>query len=128
MCTRVPSYHPRCNKLHSVVNGSEELLDPEWIRLADQVGNEWLQNMKEIILLIGIPIKDGERQDEEQKRSTVNFDEFCKAGKLWLTNMTNSVENDDGKLMQIVCNTIVINWLLSLLCYSSILIIVFYSG
>ena len=96
-----PFHHPRCNKLHSVVNGSEELLDPEWIRLADQVGNEWLENMKEITVLIGCPLKEGERQEVDKK--VVNFDELCKAGKLWLTSMTNSVENDDGKLMQIVC-------------------------
>ena len=92
--------------MHSVVNGSEELLDPEWIRLADQVGNEWLENMKEITVLIGSPLKDGERQEQGVEKKVVNFDELCKAGKLWLTNMTNSVENDDGKLMQIVCWTI----------------------
>ena len=95
----------RCNKLHSVVNGNEELLDPEWIRLADQVGNEWLENMKEISLLIGSNLKDGKRQEEGvEKNDVVNFDELCKAGKMWLTNMTNAVENEDGKLMQIVCS------------------------
>ena len=107
----ISSYHHRCNKLHSVVNGNEELLDPEWIRLADQVGNEWLENMKEIAILIGSSLKDGERQDEELKRNTVDFDQLCKAGKLWLTNMTNSIENEDGKFMLIVCP-------IKLLCYS----------
>jgi hypothetical protein len=71
--------------------------------LADQVGNEWLENMKENAVLIGSPHKDGEREEKEQEKNVVNFDELCKAGKLWLTNMTNSVENEDGKLMQIVC-------------------------
>jgi hypothetical protein len=87
------------------------MLDPEWIRLADQVGNEWLENMKEIAILIGSSLKDGERQDEELKRNTVDFDQLCKAGKLWLTNMTNSIENEDGKFMLIVCSR-------KLLCYS----------
>lgn len=96
-------YHARCNKLHSVVNGNEELLDPEWIRLADQVGNEWLENMKEIMILIGSSHKDGEREEDGLGKSTVNFEELCKAGKLWLTNITNSVETEDGKLTQIVC-------------------------
>ena len=78
-------------------------MDPEWIRLADQVGNEWLENMKEILLLIGSNVKDGERLEKGlEKNDVVNFDELCKAGKLWLTNMTNAVENEDGKLMQIV--------------------------
>lgn len=81
------------------MNGDEELLDPEWIRLADQVGNEWLENMKDIIHLIGSQIKDGEKGME---KSTVNFDDLCKTGKVWLTSVTNSVENEDGKLMQIV--------------------------
>ena len=73
--------------------------------MADQVGNEWLENMKEISLLIGSNLKDGERQEEGvEKNDVVNFDELCKAGKMWLTNMTNAVENEDGKLMQIVCS------------------------
>ena len=70
--------------------------------MADQVGNEWLENMKEISLLIGSQLKDGEHENKDLEMSTVNFDELCKAGKLWLTNMTNSVENEDGKLMQVV--------------------------
>ncbi|CAB4034020.1 Hypothetical predicted protein, partial [Paramuricea clavata] len=106
-----------CNKLHSVVNGNEELLDPEWIRLADQVGNEWLENMKEIAILIGSSLKDGERQDEELKRNTVDFDQLCKAGKLWLTNMTNSVENEDGKFMLIVSDlhSTMLRWMITVL-------------
>lgn len=91
----------RCNKLTSVLNGAEEMLDPEWIRLADQVGNEWLENMKEMVALIGSSRKEDERSDEELK-DNVNLDELCLTAKTWLTNMTNGLESEDGKLMQVV--------------------------
>ena len=84
-----------------MLNGAEEMLDPEWIRLADQVGNEWLENMKEMVALIGSSRKEDERSDEELKNN-VNLDELCLTAKTWLTNMTNGLESEDGKLMQVV--------------------------
>ena len=76
------------------------MLDPEWIRLSDQVGNEWLETMKEIIGLIGSSRKEGERSEEVEMN--VNVDELCKSGKVWFTNITNGIESENGRLMQIV--------------------------
>lgn len=93
---------PRCNKLHSVVNGGDELLESEWTRLAEQVGNEWLENMNEVKYLIGSQIKEDDRKKNDESQSSVDFNELCKLSRKWLTNMTNSIENDDGKLLQTV--------------------------
>ncbi|XP_046844045.1 axonemal dynein light chain domain-containing protein 1-like isoform X2 [Xenia sp. Carnegie-2017] len=106
-----------CNKLQSVVNGGDELLDSEWTRLAEQVGNEWLENINEVKYIIGSQIKEDERKENDESQNSVDFNELCKLSRKWLTNMTNSIENDDGKLLQTVndLHTTMLKWMVTVL-------------
>ena len=90
-----------------MIKGAEEMLDPEWIRLADQVSNDWVETSAEILTLIGSCKKEDAEpsKTEEEGDDSVTFDELCQSAKTWLTEMTNAIESEDGKLMQIVSKT-----------------------
>lgn len=85
------------------------LLDSDWIRISDQVSEEWADHLTEILALIGSTQKEGARLSGEEE-NPVNVEEVFKNTVKWLSATTNSIENEDAKVVERVSNYEVISW------------------
>lgn len=93
----------RGNKLNTVLNGGEMLLDSDWIRISDQVSEEWADHLTGTLALIGSTQKEGARLSGEQE-NPVNVEEVFKNTVKWLSGTTNSIDNEDAKVVERVSN------------------------
>lgn len=90
---------PRGNKLNTVLNGGDMLLDADWIRLSDQVREEWADHLTETLALIGSTQKEGARLSGEEE-NPVNVEEVFKKTVKWLSATTNGIDNEDAKVVE----------------------------
>ena len=90
---------PRGNKLNTVLNGGDMLLDADWIRLSDQVREEWADHLTETLALIGSTQKEGARLSGEEE-NPVNVEEVFKNTVKWLSATTNGIDNEDAKIVE----------------------------
>lgn len=90
---------PRGNKLNTVLNGGDMLLDADWIRLSDQVREEWADHLTETLALIGSTQKEGARLSGEEE-NPVNVEEVFKNTVKWLSATTNGIDNEDAKVVE----------------------------
>ena len=79
------------------------LLDTDWIRLADQVSEEWADHLTEALALIGSTQKESERLSGEVE-NPVNVEDVFKNTVKWLSATTNSIDNEDAKIVERVSN------------------------
>ena len=79
------------------------LLDTDWIRLSDQVSEEWADHLTETLALIGSTQKEGARLSGEVE-IPVNVEEVFKNTVKWLSATTNSIDNEDAKIVERVSN------------------------
>ena len=93
----------RGNKLNTVLNGGEMLLDTDWIRLADQVSEEWADHLTETLGLIGSTQKESARLSGEVE-NPVDVEDVFKNTVKWLSATTNSIDNEDAKIVERVSN------------------------
>lgn len=75
------------------------LLDTDWIRLSDQLREEWADNLTETLSLIGSTQKEGARLSGEEE-NPVNVDEVFKNTVKWLSATTNGIDNEDAKVVE----------------------------
>lgn len=75
------------------------LLDSDWIRLSDQVSEEWADHLTETLDLIGSTQREGARLSGEEE-NPVNVDEVFKNTVKWLSATTNSIDNEDAKVIE----------------------------
>lgn len=75
------------------------LLDSDWIRLSDQVSEEWADRLTESLALIGSTQKEGARLVGELE-NPVNVEEVFKNTVKWLSATTNSIDNEDAKIVE----------------------------
>lgn len=75
------------------------LLDSDWIRLSDQVSEEWADRLTESLALIGSTQKEGARLAGELE-NPVNVEEVFKNTVKWLSATTNSIDNEDAKIVE----------------------------
>ncbi|XP_020618075.1 axonemal dynein light chain domain-containing protein 1-like [Orbicella faveolata] len=104
------------NKLNTVLNGGEMLLDSDWIRISDQVSEEWADHLTETLILIGSTQKDGARLSGEEE-NPVNVEEVFKNTVKWLSATTNSIDNEDAKVVERVTqlHSAMIRWMITVL-------------
>ena len=100
---RLESFIFRGNKLNTVLNGGEMLLDADWVRLSDQVSEDWADHLTETLALIGSTQKEGARLSGEVEKP-VNVEEVFKNTVKWLSATTNSIDNEDAKIVERVSN------------------------
>ena len=93
----------RGNKLNTVLNGGEMLLDTDWIRIADQVSEEWADHLTETLALIGSTQKESARLSGEVE-NPVDVEDVFKNTVKWLSATTNSIDNEDAKIVERVSN------------------------
>lgn len=79
------------------------LLDSDWIRISDQVSEEWADHLTETLDLIGSTQKEGARLSGEEE-NPVNVEEVFKNTVKWLSATTNSIDNEDAKVVERVSN------------------------
>jgi len=79
------------------------LLDSDWIRISDQVSEEWADHLTETLILIGSTQKEGARLSGEEE-NPVNVEEVFKNTVKWLSATTNSIDNEDAKVVERVSN------------------------
>ena len=79
------------------------LLDSDWIRISDQVSEEWAGHLTETLALIGSTQKEGARLSGEVE-NPVNVEEVFKNTVKWLSATTNSIDNEDAKVVERVSN------------------------
>ena len=79
------------------------LLDSDWIRISDQVSEEWADHLTETLALIGSTQKEGARLSGEEE-NPVNVEEVFKNTVKWLSATTNSIDNEDAKVVERVSN------------------------
>ena len=75
------------------------LLDSDWIRISDQVSEEWADHLTETLALIGSTQKEGARLSGEEE-NPVNVEEVFKNTVKWLSVTTNSIDNEDAKVVE----------------------------
>lgn len=75
------------------------LLDTEWIRLSDQVSEDWAAHLTETLVLIGSTQKEGARMSGEVE-NPVNVEAVFKNTVKWLSATTNSIDNEDAKIVE----------------------------
>lgn len=75
------------------------LLDADWIRLSDQVREEWADHLTETLALIGSTQKEGARLSGEEE-NPVNVEEVFKNTVKWLSATTNGIDNEDAKIVE----------------------------
>ena len=75
------------------------LLDSDWIRLADQIREDWTDHLTEIVSLIGSIQKEGARLAGDVE-NPVNVEEAFKNTVKWLSATTNSIDNEDAKVVE----------------------------
>lgn len=104
------------NKLNTVLNGGEMLLDTDWIRLSDQLREEWADHLTETLSLIGSTQKEGARLSGEEE-NPVNVDEVFKNTVKWLSATTNGIDNEDAKVVERVTeiHSAMIGWMITVL-------------
>ncbi|XP_032220070.1 axonemal dynein light chain domain-containing protein 1 [Nematostella vectensis] len=104
------------NKLNAILHGGEMMLEPEWIRLADLVCNEWLDQLKDTILVIGSNQKEGARVAGEPEKS-VDVEVVVSKIDKWLTATTNGIDNEDGKIVEKVSliHSAMVRWMITVL-------------
>lgn len=104
------------NKLNTVLNGGEMLLDSDWIRLSDQVSEEWADHLTETLSLIGSTQKEGARLSGELE-NPVNVEEVFKKTVKWLSATTNGIDNEDAKIVERVTqiHSAMIRWMITVL-------------
>lgn len=100
---RLESFIFRGNKLNTVLNGGEMLLDADWVRLSDQVSEDWADHLTETLALIGSTQKEAARLSGEIEKP-VNVEEVFKNTVKWLSATTNSIDNEDAKIVEKVSN------------------------
>ena len=79
------------------------LLDTDWIRLADQVSEEWADHLTETLGLIGSTQKESARLSGELE-NPVDVEDVFKNTVKWLSATTNSIDNEDAKIVERVSN------------------------
>lgn len=104
------------NKLNTVLNGGEMLLDTDWIRLADQVSEEWADHLTETLGLIGSTQKESARLSGEVE-NPVDVEDVFKNTVKWLSATTNSIDNEDAKIVERVTqvHSAMIRWMITVL-------------
>lgn len=104
------------NKLNTVLNGGDMLLDADWIRLSDQVREEWADHLTETLALIGSTQKEGARLSGEEE-NPVNVEEVFKNTVKWLSATTNGIDNEDAKVVERVTqlHSAMIRWMITVL-------------
>ena len=75
------------------------LLDTDWIRLADQVSEEWADHLTETLALIGSTQKESARLSGEVE-NPVDVEDVFKNTVKWLSATTNSIDNEDAKIVE----------------------------
>jgi len=81
------------------------LLDSDWIRISDQVSEEWADHLTATLTLIGSTQKEGARLSGEEEKP-VNVEEVFKNTVKWLSATTNSIDNEDAKVVERVSDYI----------------------
>lgn len=79
------------------------LLDADWVRLSDQVSEDWADHLTETLALIGSTQKEAARLSGEIEKP-VNVEEVFKNTVKWLSATTNSIDNEDAKIVEKVSN------------------------
>ena len=79
------------------------LLESDWVRLSDHVGEDWADHLTETLALIGSTQKEGARLSGEVEKP-VNVEEVFKNTVKWLSATTNSIDNEDAKIVERVSN------------------------
>ena len=73
--------------------------DNDWIRLCDMVSGEWIEHMVDVISMIGSTQKEGQRLAGEPE-NRVDVERLFKETSKWLGATTNSIDNEDGKIVE----------------------------
>ena len=97
----------RGNKLNAFAKGGEILLDPEWVRLADYLQNEWPELLTELIDLVTPPDEKRLSCSAASMKSYENFQcanksdvgALSQRAQKWLSDTTNAIENAGGSLL-----------------------------
>lgn len=72
---------------------AEVILDPEWVRLADFLQNEWEELLAELIELVNHGI------DSDPIFEQVDMHALSKHAQKWLTETTKAIENADASIL-----------------------------
>lgn len=75
------------------------ILDSEWIRLCDLVSGDWIEHVLDVMSMIGSTQKEGARLAGEPENK-VDVGHLFKETMKWLGAATNSIDNEDGKIVE----------------------------
>lgn len=105
-----------CNKLNTVLNGGEMLLDSDWIKLSDFISEDWADHLTGTLALIGSMQREGARLRGEME-TPVNVDKVFKETVKWLSATTNCIDNEDAKIVGRVSqlHSAMIRWMITVL-------------
>ena len=80
--------------------GNEVILDPEWIRIADFLQNDWDELLSELILLLNREIKSDDIAEKSTEDDDIqNAQLLGKAVQKWLAQMSYAIGNTDASML-----------------------------
>lgn len=89
----------RGSRLNSYSIGAEVILDPEWVRLADFLQNEWEELLSELIELVSPEEQSDGTNETGKKRVQMSVDSVGKSAHKWVTATAKSIENVDASIL-----------------------------
>ena len=90
----------RLTRLHEYSLGSEAILDPEWIRIADFLQRDWDELLSELIETLSHEMKsDDIAEISTENIHAHNVPTLGRAVQQWLTQTSNSIENADASML-----------------------------
>jgi len=114
------------NKLNTVINGGDPLFESEWIQLADFLQSNWIEALNEIITLLehkdsndDFETNENSSPDEnrQEKNSGEDVDLMFQMAQKWLSETTNSIENQDSNFNDQLLNvhTSMVRWMITII-------------
>lgn len=91
----------RSEKLNSFSKGGESLLDPEWVRLANFLQEEWIDLLSDLIRLVQPRAEEKNLAliSPETSMDDLDVGDLSESAHKWLTDTAASIENADASLL-----------------------------
>jgi len=105
-------------KLSAYTRGSEVILDPEWVRLADFLKNEWDDLLSELIEILNREINSDDIIETSKENVHIHtVKSLSKLAQKWLTQTSNSIGNADASMLDQVSNnhSNMVRWMVTIL-------------
>ena len=91
----------RGEKLNSFSKGGESLQDPEWVRLANFLQEEWVDLLSDLIKLVQPRTEEKNLAliSPETSMEDLDVGNLSESAHKWLTDTASSIENADASLL-----------------------------